>query len=202
MHEGAGGVVKDYSPYKNHGKIYGASWIDGPFGWALSFDGVDDYVGLGHPTILKTLTKFTLAAWCKWSALPSALGHVVMIVGDTKNYTGYALQANPDDLIRFQIGIGTAWSAAVSSFTLSINTWYRVVGTFDGSDLTLYVNGAPMTPKASGALVQSDIDVWIGRNQWYNIPFAGVIDQVRIYNRALTAEEVKRDYESTKSIFT
>ena len=67
--EGSGSVVKDISGNGNNGTIYGATWVDGKFGKALSFDGMDDYVEITYGSLspIGSLSYFTTEAWIKTS---------------------------------------------------------------------------------------------------------------------------------------
>ena len=61
MNEGSGSVVYDHSRYRNNGQIVGANWTTGKFGWALSFDGVDDYVEISD--FSEVNDQITITAW-------------------------------------------------------------------------------------------------------------------------------------------
>ena len=63
--EGRGNKAYDQSEYKNDGTIYGAKWIKGRFGYALKFDGIDDYVRVEHSTSLNIKGSLTVMAWVK-----------------------------------------------------------------------------------------------------------------------------------------
>ena len=77
---------------------------------------------------------------------------------------------------------------------LPLNTWTHLAVTYDGTTLRLFVNGVQTSNKATtGALVTSTRPLRIGGNAVWGEHFAGVIDEVRIYNRALTAAEIAAD---------
>ncbi|MFH1371817.1 MAG: LamG domain-containing protein [Planctomycetota bacterium] len=91
---------------------------------------------------------------------------------------------------------GNSGSAMNSSYTLSLNQWYHIVGTYDGSTIALYVNGAPVNsnPKTL-SIGNNNMPVCIGSRLSEN-SYKGIADDVRIYNRALTSEEVEELYEN------
>ena len=78
---------------------------------------------------------------------------------------------------------------------LTLNTWIHLAATYDGTTLRLYVNGVQVATKATtGAIRVSTGALRIGGNSvWTNEWFAGLIDEVRVYNKALTATEIQAD---------
>jgi hypothetical protein len=69
--EGSGTIAKDDSGYGNDGTIYGAKWVDGKYGKALSFDGVDDYLEVPDSDILDSGTSdFSISLWYKANSVP------------------------------------------------------------------------------------------------------------------------------------
>ncbi len=77
---------------------------------------------------------------------------------------------------------------------LATGVWTHIAATYDGANLRFYVNGALVGTKAqTGAIPVSTGPLWIGNNTVYNEPYGGLIDEVRIYNRALSATEIQTD---------
>ncbi|MDC3299532.1 LamG domain-containing protein [bacterium] len=118
-----------------------------------------------------------------------------------RSYTLYMDAANKIAFTTSDDGGGTLGQAiATTSFT--DDNWYHILGTFDGSSVKIYVNGTlERTTAASGSIYNSDAAVAIGHingNLIYDQPIA----QPRIYNRALTAEEVQRNYNAGKNTYT
>ena len=105
-----------------------------------------------------------------------------------------------DDKLYFQGGDGTTWPSlnVASDGTLTDTDWHHLAGTFDGTTGRLYLDGvATGTPDTSGSLVTNNLNLYIGRNTDPDVAttyFNGLIDDVRIYNRALSAQEVKQLY--------
>ena len=89
--------------------------------------------------------------------------------------------------------IGTDIASTASS-AIGLNVWTHLAVTFDGSTLRLYVNGAVVNSIAkSGSMATSSNPLRIGGNTIWGEYFAGLIDEVRIYNRALSAAEIQTD---------
>jgi hypothetical protein len=82
------------------------------------------------------------------------------------------------------------WGAAA----LTTNTWIYLAGTYDGATLRLYVNGTQVSSRAqTGPIEVSTNPLQIGGDSIYRQYFSGRIDEIRVYNRALTAAEIQRD---------
>ncbi|HJH28398.1 MAG TPA: LamG domain-containing protein, partial [Methanosarcinaceae archaeon] len=190
--EGEGNVLKDSSGNGNDGTIYGATWVDGKYGKALSFDGVDDYVEVPDSMSLDLIQETSVEMWIKSSNV-------------NKRYPNIFNKGTPHDLsytLRlydvyaepcFQINTSNGYIHARSSETLMNNKWYHLVGTYDGSSIKLFVDGKlKVEDSCSGNIVKNNHALVMGTasaEKGYEYP--GLIDEVRIYNRALTAEEIK-----------
>jgi FtsP/CotA-like multicopper oxidase with cupredoxin domain len=196
--EVTGTVAFDASPSANHG-VFSATngpsrTSEGRFGGALIFDGIDDLVRVADSSSLD-ITRMTLSAWVK----PSALTGWRSVLLKERPTTGlaYGLYANsnvngPGATIR--TATGTADQTATSAARLSVGEWHHVAGTYDGAVLQLYVDGALARSTAvTGNIAGSGRPLFIGGNEFWGEWFAGVIDEVRIYDRALTAAEIQAD---------
>ena len=189
--EGAGVTAYDSSGNGNHGTIHGATWVDGKFGKALSFDGVDDYVAVPHSSSLNIDgTGITLEAWVNPDELPPA-GARWQVIGKAD---AYALQVADGGKVRVWLGPLTTY-VQTDAVELSAGSWHHIAGTYDGSSVCIYVNGAlkKMVAK-TGNQATSLSDLIIGAR----IPggyFNGAIDEVRIWNMALPADAIAQSYE-------
>ena len=116
----------------------------------------------------------------------------------------YLIATEPSNVIGFYVSKNG--SALVSnSYTLSASGWHHLVGTEDGTNLKLYVDGVLVDTDATiaGDIFTSAYNVEIGRyNNSTSNEYANQIAQPRIYNRALTAEEVQRNYNAGKNTYT
>src|SRR5438093_11641326 len=113
-----------------------------------------------------------------------------------KNVDGYYLMASSDQGNR--PAMGGAWPPGarimVGPTGLGLNTWTHLAGTFDGATMRLYVNGVEAVSQAqTAALTATAGTLQIGADSYAGENFAGRIDEVRIYNRALTAAEIQAD---------
>ncbi len=94
---------------------------------------------------------------------------------------------------RFKIATTEIDSAA----NLTDNTWHYIAGTWDGSTMKLYVDErTPVTASKSGAITYDSDDLFIGSRLGLNEKFNGLISDVRLYDRALTSDEVENNYNA------
>lgn len=194
--EGSGGTAYD-SAGDNDGTVNGATWTSGKINGALDFDGVDDYVRINDSPELSP-PKITLTAWIN----PDDVSHNFQIICKWTRHDPEYLFDNKinNDALRFgsRFEGDTFYDLHSNDAVLTVGTWQHVAVTWDGSTAVFYVNGvnAGEDNSCSGDLPDSDNDVYIG----YGVgisgprPFDGSIDDVRIYDRALTSGEILQLY--------
>jgi len=193
--EGSGPTVTDVSGQGNHGTISGATWTTaGKFGGALVFDGTRAVVTVPDAAALRLTTALTLEAWVSPSVVTSAWRDVIYKGNDT-----YALEATSGNSSVPAGGstFGGRWVAAYGPTALRVNRWTHLALTYDGATLRLYVNGVQVASQAQGGrLPTSTYPLQIGGDSIYGQYFQGTIDEVRIYNRALSAPEIQADMQT------
>jgi hypothetical protein len=205
MYEGAGSIVKDHSGKNNHGKIYGAVWVDGSFGWALSFSGKEkEHVDCGNGSSLNINPPLTYEAWIYPKSFDTALALYILAKLDTDNKKGIGLgiMGTYDPANKGKVIINNGSFSIYSATPLSVNKWYHLVATNDGKTTRIYINGVLSTSGAQSIVNDPNHNLWVGNRP--DVPtrtFNGLIACARVYNRALTAEEVKQHFNSTRSIF-
>jgi glucose/arabinose dehydrogenase len=191
--EGAGRSVGDASGRGNRGTISGAAWTAaGKHGKALSFDGVNDWVTAADSASLDLRRAMTLSAWVK-PDVPSRPWQT-LIAKESAGFLSYALYAS-GEVPRSNGWWGDSALYAPRGRTLRAHAWTHVALTSAGGTMRLYLNGRRVRSKrirgilrpSAGALRIAGNAVWRGRF------FDGVLDDVRIYNRALTAAKVRAD---------
>ncbi|MFB9906644.1 glycoside hydrolase family 2 TIM barrel-domain containing protein [Allokutzneria oryzae] len=188
-------VTPDSSPNKISAHLSGMpALVDGHRGKALSLSGLDDFVEVYRDRRLDITEALTLDAWVKPAAWR---GDLTMIAkGDHQ----YALKLKNEKTLEFHVHGGGSWHTVYAPVPADFyGNWHRVSGTFDGSVLRLYLNGEQVGETAwSGRIDNTAFPVNIGRNpelhQDFNGRMAhGVLDDVRIYDRALTPEQLAAD---------
>jgi hypothetical protein len=199
--QGAGTVLTDVSGNGNHGVISGAVWTGtAKYGGALSFDGIDDWVTIADAAPLDLTSAMTLEAWVR----PAALGGDwrTVILKERPGGLAYALYAT-DGASRKPAGYvasGAGDLSAVGPSVLPANTWSHLAVTYNGSALRLFVNGVLARSRtASGGGVASTGVLRLGGNAVWGEFFSGQLDDVRLYNRVLTASEIQVDMNTALS---
>ncbi len=190
LNETAGTTASDSSGNNNSGTLMnGPVWNSaGRVNGALQFDGVNDYVSLGNPASLIPGNAITLAGWMNLSDLSATRFLVAKYAGPTPTFLRYERGVG----IRCVLG-GTGVTAAASIVT---GQWYHAACTYDGATVRVYVNGAEVATAAkTGPIADATgVDWAIGAGISANgTPLAfmnGLIDEVRMYNRALTAADI------------
>jgi len=194
FNEGGGNIAYDSSFYNNHGTIYGATWTDGKFGKALSFDGVDDYVEVPDSESLRITGDLTMIAWVypelDVSAYQGICGKGMKGEGFMAVDTRYG-----DYLLAWRQGDGSnIYTHNFPNFFTLGEKWYFVAVVRDGNTLKAYRDGEFFDSLTFSYTVgATSTNFYVGRREdgWY---FNGLIDEVRIYNRALSEEEIKMLY--------
>jgi hypothetical protein len=174
--EGSGTIAYD-SVGDNHGTIYGGQWTTGQLDGALDFDGQDDYVevpGLTNPV------NMTYALWVKADGFHGYWNTLIEFENDNP-YFGV--------LITGQLNL---YTHVTTTATISTDEWYHIAVTSDGSQSVVYIDGQQDVATGT-ANTATGTGMGIGYH-YGDTPFDGIIDDVRIYKRALSAEEIQRLY--------
>jgi len=189
--------AKDLSGNGYNGTIYGAQCVRGRSGKALSFDGLNDYVDCGNVDAVNGVSEITATAWIKWEG---EVGGLTDPREFHRKHNVYAFGGGwKDHKARFWIYDG-AWRNSGDSITdIDDGNWYFIVGVYDGECLRLYINGVEESNNYIGSttLYANNEPVIIGSSRGTAEFWNGLIDEVRIYNRALSKEEIKWLYEHT-----
>jgi len=198
--EGSGGTAND-SVGTNHGTITGATWTTGQVDGALQFDG-DDSVQISDAPDLDVTSGVTVEAWVN----PSAYRNYDVIVRKpwavaSAPWSLWGLGFTNDTPARphFDVASGGVGCGITAVSIAPLDLWTHIVGTYDGGTAIIYVNGAEEASNAagSGPIDTNDMDVYIGYHNFFGASesFEGRIDEVVVYNRALTPEEVWERYQ-------
>jgi hypothetical protein len=183
------GDVKDSSGYNHHGTIKGnPKWVTARLGDGLEFDGVDDYVDTGYKTDISTLT---IALWVNSPAAPSPTSQNEVVSWDF-------IHINWDTSSPFfrgaaSLGTSKRWYAAGFG-KLEANTWYHLCATYNGESLKAYKDGVLIhaNDDPSGPPIAGKGTLKFGKHslEFVKEYFCGTIDDVRIYNYALSQDEI------------
>jgi PKD repeat protein len=187
-----GTQVLDASGNGNHGTLSNVTrTTQAKFGRALYFSGSNSLVTVSDSSSLDLTTGMTLSAWVYPTTWAS--GWKSLLMKESSGGLAYALSANsaadqPDSTLR----IGGYDRQLAAGSHLPSNTWTHLAATYDGTTQRLFVNGVQVGSRSqTGTLDVSANPLRVGGNTvWANEYFQGLIDEVRIYNRALTQSEI------------
>lgn len=172
----------------------------------FSFDGTtqDNYCTITPSAALSAIrgtSNITVESWVYYTSYSggSESYSVVTVWGNPWAW----LVENPSNRLRFRIHAGGSDVSVSDSATHPLNTWLHVVGTYDGSNMKIYVNGKLKATRAqTGTLGSPGGTPKIGTFQGSNYCMSGKIDSVKIYNRTLDAQEVKQNFNALRSRYS
>jgi hypothetical protein len=188
MDEGTGTVAEDLAGDHDAVLVNGPTWTQGQSGGAVQFNGANQYLDTGA-AILDTTVNYTAAAWVK---LDSLGGFATAVSQDGVNNSAFFLQYSGADN-RFAFSF--AGVRALAPDAPQTGRWYHLVGVRDvtAGTLTLYVDGQPAGTATACLGDASTGNTVIGRARFNGGPvdfWRGALDQVHVYDRALSAGEV------------
>jgi hypothetical protein len=186
--EGSGGTVADSSGSNNTGTIYQATFTSGKLGQALSFDGVDDTVTINA---LNLGTAHSASMWIDWQDA----GDGVVIGGASSSPAGYVLYVDGAN-VYYNSSSAVDFFNYVSVFHggLTAGQWNNICVVRDGTSVTFYKNGAPLGIRTLSSDIALSGITTFGSYASGDYPSRMSLDEVRIYSRVLTADEVAALY--------
>ena len=192
FNEGSGTSVTDSSGNGNTGTVANTTWTaSGKYGSALVFNGTSALVTINDAASLHLTTAMTLEAWVSASTVNAIYRDVIYKGNDAYYIEGTSTKS------AFPSGGGTFGTASGEVFgtaKLTANTWTHLATTYDGANLRMYVNGKLVATLAkTGVIPTSANPLQIGGDSLYGQFFKGNIDEVRVYNVALTLAQIVTD---------
>jgi hypothetical protein len=205
------GNAKDSTPYGNNGTVYGATLTTdrkGQSDKSYSFDGADDYMKIQHDSS-QSITEISVVAWVKSTKNNASFQQGIVAKANLSgSELGWILRKGTDNKFYFSTGSGYPRSdvSTYSDIAYTDNDWHHIVGVrqSDGTNY-IYIDGIRQAAHRTGSAITvaiqpitigtayGDLPLHIGS---YQELFLGYIDDVRIYNRALSEDEVRMLYES------
>ena len=190
-----GGVIIDRSGQRNNGRATGLRWTTGKQGGCYEFSPANSYIHVANNMSLNA-NRATFAAWFKaakadaiWRRILDKRTYTLCIAGDSQDGSNKG---------KLAVGLnGRFW--CLSDSAVADGKWHHGAATYDGANLKLYVDGQlqKQVVPMPGAIAPNANDLTIGMNrsnpsaQENGQSFDGMIDEVMIFNRALSAEEIK-----------
>jgi len=190
LNDGAGTTAVDSSPNGNSGTLMGdPEWVEGVYETGLMFDGDGDYVDFGSDPVFDITEQITLALWVNANDMGNGEHNMWLGKGDN----AYAIKHQSGNNVEFFI-YDTDWHSINYATGLDElgGEWHHMAGTFDGTEMLLYIDGAAVQSAALTTSINiATHAVMLGENsQATGRYFDGMLDDARIYSRALTAAEI------------
>ncbi|MDZ4227746.1 MAG: LamG domain-containing protein [Candidatus Levybacteria bacterium] len=196
------GNAKDATLYSNNGTVTGATLTTdrkGQLNKAYSFNGTSDFISTTEPFAYSTTSDFSVSVWANWDSVPTGAMAMVAIGQSSANYIYLHVRQN-------QVGwrvakTGNTERRQRTTATYAANTWHNVVMTKVGNnDIKIYIDGVEDTTReaqASDSPPAVASTMYIGRVNTGDVTlyFQGFLDDVKTYNRALSATEVLELYQ-------
>jgi hypothetical protein len=208
---GSGTAWTDLSGNNRHGTLINGVGYSSNNNGILTFDGLNDYVTVPHDTTISqqvfgTSTNFTLSSWVNtsvfknWATVISKTfgsSYSNTTVGIWINSTGYQVVAGSNE------GGNPGGSSIILSLTATTNTWYNIVAIGNGVNLLFYSNGDLVASAAFSSITrvrsENTEPITIGKRATTVDPtHSGSISEISVYNRALTATEIRQNFEATR----
>ena len=206
---GSGSTWYDLSGQSQNGTINGATAStvgnDGSGTGSFAFDGYNDNVECGNISGFATNNEITIENWVRFSSLTGNDGDYSFVISGGGSSLTYKFTTQSGNL-RFGVSSGYVDSSSAAS----TNTWYHLVGTHDGSTMKFYINNSLQGTSSYSYTFPDYIVTDLGRYRFIplggstpvsenNYQLAGYISVARVYQKALTASEVARNYNLDKS---
>lgn len=188
-------LTADASGLGNHGVLLGGTYSSGRFGSGMQFNGYNKSISVKDSVSLDMKTALTLEAWVYPKTSQKLQPLLMKENGIAPVYSLYSSGYRYLPFTRME----TLDSTLLSGTTpLPIYQWSHLASTYDGTKLKLYLNGRELASKPlTGFLATSGGTLRIGGNPNTGAWFSGLIDEVRVYNRALSATEIQKDMNTS-----
>jgi|9_EtaG_2_1085328.scaffolds.fasta_scaffold03999_4 hypothetical protein len=171
---------------------------------SMAFDGINDFISGGN-SLTNGFSQLTISIWANFASVPTSrvMG---LVAKDNTNQRSVDFRYIQNTGVNFLVstdGVNSTGTTYYPKASISTGQWYHFVGVYDGSNVLLYVNGVAYgTPAAlTGSLQNTTSEFFIGKRGFglTNTSFDGKIDEVGIFNVALTAQEVSSIYNATET---
>lgn len=175
----------------------------GQYGGAFRFDGVNDYLRIENSSDLQITGNMTMLAWVKLDALPSSIGRTYHVLSkEQDNVSGYSMWIwHSDDSPHC-----TAWGLSApgqigTSANVPLSSWTHIACRYNGTNFTTFLNCLPQIDEESnGSINPSSVPLMIGQRPDGQEDFNGSIDEVRLFNRALSDTEICQEMNSRRPL--
>ncbi len=195
LDEGSGNVISD-SVTGDLASVNGATWVDGLTGTGLSFDGVDDYVGMSDSVDLRP-ASLTVSLWMKINVMKDC-GLVIKRMGTTGPESNWQVEMFADGDLRFSYNDGSTWNTLDTHIQpiTDTNRWYNIVMTFDSGEIVIYVDGSIRNSGGGFPALDTTYTGQVQFGRGWGGYFNGVMDEITLHDRALSQSEINADFQT------
>jgi len=206
QNEFGGDLLSDMSGYENHGKIYGATWTPYQNGYALLYDGTNDYTNIGHNPVLSGYKTITWSFWTVPKDTSKYQAGFISKYEATSGKRSWAVrQGETNEQIQLIASIdGDTFSVGTSvGYGLTNNVLCHIVVVLEGGIAYFYKNGNFIS---STGFISAQDNIFVGTQDVYiglygDVWFNGIIDNISIFKRALTSLEIMELYYKPYAMF-
>lgn len=196
-----GATLRDWSGYGSHGTLtnttLSTAWSIAGGGYVVNLDGSNDQIIMGDYPHLEPVKHVSICCWTTPSTASQATDATI-VAKEYSNprgapWVGYklGLNASPNARYKFEFSAGGTIRSVLGGTIIAAGTTVFVVGTYDGINGRIYINGKQETASAfTGDLAYSNGRLMCGTNETGGDVYAGSVDDIRVYNRALTPSEI------------
>ena len=204
---GSGTVWTDLSGRGNNGTLTNGPTFNASNAGSIVFDGSNDYAIFTRPSSIVTGGSISISVWAKWTSTGTTTSMIQVLVDNNHAAPpsrGFVLQDRPDlsKALTFSVQPSTA-AVITSTFQVGDGTWHHIVGTNDTTTSRLYIDGVFNASLSEAGLATVQPNISIG--YWQSTPgryLNGNIAQALMYNRALSAAEIRQNYNATKGRYS
>jgi hypothetical protein len=212
--EGTGTTTYDKSPYGNDGILYNGStasscaggdcptWSTGKYGKAILFDGSNDYVQSPASIDFVNMTSpYSVSVWFNTLNATMTGGQALALQASSAGGRRFLFYLSGTGIIYLQMSNASSYPSIYATPAVSAGNWYHASATYDNNTGTarIYVDGVLRATGSINITAQAGTAVYnIGGDRIENagLYFNGTIDEVKVYNRALSADEIRTQYLS------
>jgi hypothetical protein len=191
------GVVPDLSTNSLNGTLTNGATFDNSDGIGkFTFDGSNDYISGSIPSTFTGNQIYTFSTWIKPTSHPSSGFIGIFEAGTRSTDDSFGLYLNAGNIVHLAYGTNLATTTLAP-----VGQWTHITGTYTSGDRKVYANGVLLGQDTYSALTLAGTTLVVGANSGGTQPFTGSIANFRIFNRALTTDEIYQLYAYQKEYF-
>jgi hypothetical protein len=191
------GVVPDLSTNSLNGTLTNGATFDNSDGIGkFTFDGSNDYISGSIPSTFTGNQTYTFSTWIKPTSHPSSGFIGIFEAGTRSDDDSFGLYLNAGNIVHLAYGTNLATTTLAP-----VGQWTHIIGTYTSGDRKVYANGVLLGQDTYSALTLAGTTLVVGANSGGTQPFTGSIANFRLFNRALTTDEIYQLYAYQKEYF-